>query len=249
MATPNTASSSDGASRDSQLLMTLVLLGGEAVGKSCLVERFVTGGFDSNHQTTIGVPHLTQTVNVDNRQVTFDMWDTSGQERHHSLASIYCRSTNAAIVVYDITNMDTFTTAKSWVTELRSQASPNIVIALSGNKADLVNKRVVGFKPSSFASKEAQGYAKENNLLFMETSALTAQNAAKIFVAVALIFCKTIQGAANNEDRWSPLMIAREIGHLSPLMIASEIGHYELVKTMIDAGAEVSLTNKVQCMN
>eukprot|EP00731_Ephydatia_muelleri_P034135 Em0048g11a len=186
MATPNTASSSDGASEDCQLLMTLVLLGGEAVGKSCLVERFVTGGFDSNHQTTIGVPHLTQTVNVDNRQVTFDMWDTSGQERHHRLASIYCRSTNAAIVVYDITNMDTFTTAKSWVTELQSQASPNIVIALSGNKADLVNKRVVGFKPSSFVSKEAQVFALENNLLFMETSALTAQNATEIFVAVGV---------------------------------------------------------------
>ena len=54
---------------------------------------------------SVPVPHLTQTVNVDNRQVTLDMWDTSGQERHHSLASIYCRSTNAAIVVYDITNM------------------------------------------------------------------------------------------------------------------------------------------------
>uniref|UniRef100_A0A3P8S4T0 RAB5C, member RAS onco family n=1 Tax=Amphiprion percula TaxID=161767 RepID=A0A3P8S4T0_AMPPE len=88
---------------------------------------------------------------------------------------MYYRGAQAAIVVYDITNTDTFTRAKNWVKELQRQASPNIVIALAGNKADLANKRAVDFQ-------EAQTYADDNSLLFMETSAKTAMNVNEIFM-------------------------------------------------------------------
>ncbi|KAB7505407.1 Ras-related protein Rab-5B [Armadillidium nasatum] len=120
---------------------------------------------------------LTQTVCLDDTTVKFEIWDTAGQERYHSLAPMYYRGAQAAIVVYDITNQDTFERAKTWVKELQRQASPNIVIALSGNKADLSNKRVVELD-------EAQNYAEENSLLFMETSAKTAMNVNDIFLAI-----------------------------------------------------------------
>lgn len=97
--------------------------------------------------------------------------------RYHSLAPMYYRGAQAAIVVYDITNQDTFGRAKTWVKELQRQASPNIVIALAGNKQDLANKRMVEFE-------EAQTYADENGLLFMETSAKTAMNVNQIFMAI-----------------------------------------------------------------
>lgn len=97
--------------------------------------------------------------------------------RYHSLAPMYYRGAQAAIVVYDITNQDTFGRAKNWVKELQRQASPNIVIALAGNKQDLANKRMVEFE-------EAQTYAEENGLLFMETSAKTATNVNQIFMAI-----------------------------------------------------------------
>lgn len=97
--------------------------------------------------------------------------------RYHSLAPMYYRGAQAAIVVYDITNQDTFGRAKNWVKELQRQASPNIVIALAGNKQDLANKRMVEFE-------EAQTYADENGLLFMETSAKTAMNVNQIFMAI-----------------------------------------------------------------
>lgn len=90
---------------------------------------------------------------------------------------MYYRGAQAAIVVYDITNQDTFGRAKTWVKELQRQASPNIVIALAGNKQDLANKRMVEFE-------EAQTYADENGLLFMETSAKTAYNVNDIFLAI-----------------------------------------------------------------
>nr|XP_014345660.1 PREDICTED: ras-related protein Rab-5C isoform X2 [Latimeria chalumnae] len=128
----------------------LVLLGESAVGKSSLVLRFVKGQFHEYQESTIGAAFLTQTVCLDDTTVKFEIWDTAGQERYHSLAPMYYRGAQAAIVVYDITNTDTFVRAKNWVKELQRQASPNIVIALAGNKADLANKRAVDFQLKSF---------------------------------------------------------------------------------------------------
>ncbi|KAM4623477.1 ras-related protein Rab-5C-like [Polymixia lowei] len=156
----------------------LVLLGESAVGKSSLVLRFVKGQFQEYQESTIGAAFLTQTVCLDDTTVKFEIWDTAGQERYHSLAPMYYRGAQAAIVVYDITNADTFTRAKNWVKELQRQASPNIVIALAGNKADIANKRTVELQ-------EAHAYADDNNLLFMETSAKTAMNVNEIFMAIA----------------------------------------------------------------
>lgn len=156
----------------------LVLLGESAVGKSSLVLRFVKGQFHEFQESTIGAAFLTQTVCLDDTTVKFEIWDTAGQERYHSLAPMYYRGAQAAIVVYDITNEESFSRAQNWVKELQRQASPNIVIALSGNKADLATKRAVD-------SQVAQSYADENSLLFMETSAKTSMNVTEIFMAIA----------------------------------------------------------------
>ncbi|XP_060111420.1 ras-related protein Rab-5C [Heteronotia binoei] len=156
----------------------LVLLGESAVGKSSLVLRFVKGQFHEYQESTIGAAFLTQTICLDDTTVKFEIWDTAGQERYHSLAPMYYRGAQAAIVVYDITNMDTFVRAKNWVKELQRQASSNIVITLAGNKADLASKRAVDFQ-------EAAAYADDNSLLFMETSAKTAMNVNETFMAIA----------------------------------------------------------------
>ena len=116
----------------------------------CCLTSHVVCLVSSEHQpVTLSIStaaFLTQTVNLDDTTVKFEIWDTAGQERYHSLAPMYYRGAQAAIVVYDITNMDTFVRAKSWVKELQRQASPNIVIALAGNKADLASKRMVDFE-------------------------------------------------------------------------------------------------------
>jgi len=97
----------------------LVLLGDSAVGKSSLVLRFVKKQFYEYQESTIGAAFLTQTVNVKDYVVKFEIWDTAGQERYHSLAPMYYRGAAAAVVVYDLTNRQSFVRAKSWVKELQ----------------------------------------------------------------------------------------------------------------------------------
>mmetsp|Transcript_20250 Transcript_20250/g.29274 ORF Transcript_20250/g.29274 Transcript_20250/m.29274 type:complete len:197 (-) Transcript_20250:153-743(-) len=156
----------------------LVLLGDTAVGKSCLVVRFVRDEFFEFQEPTIGAAFLTQTVALDDSTVKFEIWDTAGQERYRSLAPMYYRGAAAAIVVYDITNPDSFSGAKSWVKELQRRGDPNVVIALAGNKADLEGRRKVQFE-------EANAYAEENGILHLETSAKNANNVKALFVQIA----------------------------------------------------------------
>ena len=157
----------------------LVLLGESAVGKSSMALRFVNGRFSEFQENTIGAAYLTKTVFIDDNAVKFEIWDTAGQERYHSLAPMYYRGAKAAIIVYDITSTNSFYRAKEWVHELRQQViNKDIVIALAGNKSDLISKRMVEYE-------DANAYAEENGLLFMETSAKNAYNINKIFLDIA----------------------------------------------------------------
>jgi len=168
----------------------LVLLGDAAVGKSSSVERFVKNEFFEFQQPTIGAAFLTQTVQLDEYIVKFEIWDTAGQERYRSLAPMYYRGAAAALVVYDITDHDSFTGAKTWIEELQRQGSADIVIGLAGNKCDLASKRAV-------SQEDARTYAQDNGCLFFETSAKTGENVALIFQSIAKKLPKTVQAQPN----------------------------------------------------
>ncbi|WOL15371.1 ras-related protein RABF2b-like [Canna indica] len=161
----------------------LVLLGDVGTGKSSLVLRFVKGQFVEFQESTIGAAFFSQTLSVNDESVKFEIWDTAGQERYHSLAPMYYRGAAAAVIVYDMTNAATFARAKKWVQELQAQGSPNTIVALAGNKADLLEARQVSVQ-------EAQTYAQENGLFFMETSAKTAINVNDIFYEIGKFLSK-----------------------------------------------------------
>lgn len=160
----------------------LVLLGEAAVGKSSLVLRFVSDDFQENKEPTIGAAFLTQKCTLQNKVVKFEIWDTAGQERFASLAPMYYRNAQSAVVVYDVTKPASFIRARHWVNELKSQGAPNIVIALVGNKLDLVED-----SPESRAvsTEDGKKLADEEGLLFFEASAKTGNNVRKIFLAIA----------------------------------------------------------------
>ncbi|KAH8894763.1 ras-domain-containing protein [Thozetella sp. PMI_491] len=172
----------------------LVLLGEAAVGKSSLVLRFVNDDFQENKEPTIGAAFLTQKCNLPTRTIKFEIWDTAGQERFASLAPMYYRNAQAALVVYDLTKPTSLIKAKHWVAELQRQASPGIVIALVGNKLDLTNDSADGGDSAGgdgagdarkVSTEEAKAYADEEGLLFFETSAKTGHNVTEVFTAIA----------------------------------------------------------------
>lgn len=192
----------DGAPKPSSSVK-LVLLGEAAVGKSSLVLRFVNNDFQENKEPTIGAAFLTQKCNLPTRTIKFEIWDTAGQERFASLAPMYYRNAQAALVVYDLTKPTSLIKAKHWVAELQRQASPGIVISLVGNKLDLTDDGGAAAAPGTgsdgegggddaessdarkVSTEEARTYADEESLLFFETSAKTGTNVTEVFTAIA----------------------------------------------------------------
>mmetsp|Transcript_8112 Transcript_8112/g.12110 ORF Transcript_8112/g.12110 Transcript_8112/m.12110 type:complete len:173 (+) Transcript_8112:96-614(+) len=156
----------------------VVLLGDTGVGKSSLVLRFVTNNFKPYSESTIGASFMSKMIMVDGKPIKFQIWDTAGQEKYHSLAPMYYRGAAAAIIVYDITRANTFKTLKNWVDELKAQGPHEIAIAVAGNKADLEDQREV-------ESAAASAYAQEIGAMYLETSAKDDLNVHDIFVQLS----------------------------------------------------------------
>jgi len=167
-----------------------VLLGESSVGKSSIVLKFVQEAFHEFQEPTIGAAFMSKMLSVDNSPVKFEIWDTAGQERYHSLTPMYYRGARAAIVVYDITNINSFLRAQAWVKELQRYARSDVIIILTGNKSDLCEKRAVEYE-------DGEIYAREKELLFIETSAKSGKNIDKLFVTIAE---NLLANGANHSD-------------------------------------------------
>ncbi|WFD39776.1 GTPase Ryh1 [Malassezia japonica] len=157
----------------------LVFLGEQSVGKTSLITRFMYDTFDGNYQATIGIDFLSKTMYLDDRTVRLQLWDTAGQERFRSLIPSYIRDSSVAIVVYDVTNRDSFKSTSKWVEDVRAERGNEVIIALVGNKTDLSDKREV-------STEEGEQRAKEyNNVMFIETSAKAGHNVKSLFKKIA----------------------------------------------------------------
>ncbi|CCK71899.1 Rab family GTPase VPS21 KNAG_0I01080 [Huiozyma naganishii CBS 8797] len=204
----------------------LVLLGEVAVGKSSIVLRFVSNDFAENKEPTIGAAFLTQRVNINEHTIKFEIWDTAGQERFASLAPMYYRNAQAALVVYDVTKPQSFIKARHWVKELHEQASKDIIIALVGNKIDMLDEDPTERK---VAREEGEKLAQEENLLFFETSAKTGANVNEVFLKIGENV--PLKQAADGSNNGSGLNVRRDNGWIwqtrliqprKPLTVAAE---------------------------
>jgi len=158
-------------------LFKVVLIGDSPVGKSNLVSQFTRNEFDLESRSTIGVEFSTMLIDIDEKIVKAQIWDTAGRERYREILSAYCRGATGALLVYDITKYSTYINITRWLKKIREYTEPNIVIMLVGNKSDLSHLRAV-------STEEAECFASENGLTFIETSALDASNVESAFQAI-----------------------------------------------------------------
>lgn len=138
-------------------------------------------------EPTIGAAFLTQRCTIGDKTIKFEIWDTAGQERFASLAPMYYRNAQAALVVYDITKPASFIKARHWVKELHEQLSKDIIILLCGNKYDLVAEEgdeESGESARKISVQEGEALLEEEGLLFFETSAKTSFNVNEVFMAI-----------------------------------------------------------------
>ncbi|CAH2329662.1 ras-related Rab-4B [Pelobates cultripes] len=175
-------------------LFKFLVIGSAGTGKSCLLHQFIESKFkqDSNH--TIGVEFGSRIVNVGGKSVKLQIWDTAGQERFRSVTRSYYRGAAGALLVYDIASRETYNALTNWLTDARTLASPNIIIILCGNKKDLDADREVTFL-------EASRFAQENDLMFLETSALTGENVEEAFLKCARTILNKIDTGELDPER------------------------------------------------
>ncbi|XP_017008993.2 ras-related protein Rab-21 [Drosophila takahashii] len=152
-----------------------VLLGEGCVGKTSLVLRYMEDRFNTQHLSTLQASFVTRKVSLeDGRRAQLNIWDTAGQERFHALGPIYYRGSDGALLVYDITDQDSFQKVKSWVRELRQMRGTEIALIIVGNKTDLEEQRAV-------AHEDALQYARTVGAEHMETSAKENEGVAELF--------------------------------------------------------------------
>ncbi|KAJ8594279.1 GTP binding protein [Rhizopogon salebrosus TDB-379] len=157
----------------------VVLLGDQSVGKTSLITRFMYDQFDNTYQATIGIDFLSKTMYVEDRTVRLQLWDTAGQERFRSLIPSYIRDSSVAIVVYDITDRQSFLSTSTWIDDVKAERGNDVMIVLVGNKADLSEKRQVTIE-------EATAKSTQMNIMFIETSAKAGLNVKSLFTKIAL---------------------------------------------------------------
>lgn len=145
-------------------LFRVIVIGDPAVGKSSIVVRLADGEFPENYACTIGADFKLHTIEQDGKIVRLQIWDTAGQERFKSITTSYYRGAKGAILVYDITDRESFDNVSRWSQDLDRLASANVPKVLIGNKCDRTSDRQVTYK-------EGRECAEQLGCAFKETSA------------------------------------------------------------------------------
>ena len=155
----------------------ILILGDSSVGKTSLISRYANGIFKEEYLATVGLDYYNKQDTINNLNVLVKLWDTAGQERFKSLTPNYFRNAEGVVIVFDVTNLETFENLKYWISSIKSNlGEKNIIIPIIiiGNKIDMDDMRDIN-------KEEADKFAKENNYKYFEASAKTGQGVDEAF--------------------------------------------------------------------
>jgi small GTP-binding protein len=148
-----------------EILFRILIVGDSGVGKSCILLRFTQGIFSTSVDLTIGVDFATKTIQLFNKQVKLQVWDTAGQEGFRSITRSFYRNADGIFLVFNVNNRKTFDNCESWINEIRNNSPPEVLIYLLGNQCDLPGAKEV-------TPDDAKSFVNSRNLNgYIETSA------------------------------------------------------------------------------
>jgi Ras-related protein Rab-1A len=163
---------------DYDYLFKLLLIGDSGVGKSCLLLRFAENTYTTDYVSTIGVDFKIRTIELDGKTIKLQIWDTAGQERFRTITSSYYRGAHGIIIVYDVTDQESFNNVNQWLQEIDRYATSNVQKLLVGNKCDLTDKKVVDYAV-------AKEFADARGIKLLETSAAESTNVEQAFILMS----------------------------------------------------------------
>lgn len=182
------------------LLFKLVIVGDSSVGKSNIFSKYLKGTFDKNWKETIGAQFGSKTIEVNNKNIKLQIWDTTGNENYSSFINGYYKGALGAFIIYDVTNKSSFDNVEKWLMDLRKNGNENISILLIGNKSDLINNREVSMNDGLNKSEKL-------NISFIETSALNGDNIIKAFYELINLIFQNNNNFVENSEYYNKVFI------------------------------------------
>ena len=159
---------------ESEMIFKIIIVGNSSTGKTKIIDRYLKNIFEDNSISTLGFQMNKKEFQIEQDKITVQIWDTAGQEKYASLTSSYYKSAKGALVVYDITDKESFNKIEKLVDDLKNGCDKNIYIILLGNKIDLEDRRVI-------TKEEGENLAQKLNLGFGEVSAKTGDGIEEAF--------------------------------------------------------------------
>lgn len=175
-------------------MFKLLIIGNSSVGKTSFLFRYCDDSFTSAFVSTVGIDFKVKTVFRNDKRVKLQIWDTAGQERYRTITTAYYRGAMGFILMYDITNEDSFSSVQDWCTQIKTYSWDNAQVILVGNKCDMEEDRVISYERGS-------QLAMQLGLEFFETSAKENINVKAVFERLVDIICEKMSESVDQNPQ------------------------------------------------
>ncbi|XP_056634870.1 ras-related protein Rab-3 isoform X1 [Diorhabda carinulata] len=182
----------DAADQNFDYMFKLLIIGNSSVGKTSFLFRYADDSFTSAFVSTVGIDFKVKTVFRHDKRVKLQIWDTAGQERYRTITTAYYRGAMGFILMYDITNEESFNSVQDWVTQIKTYSWDNAQVILVGNKCDMEDERVISFE-------RGKQLAEQLGVEFFETSAKENINVKAVFERLVDIICDKMSDSLDTD--------------------------------------------------
>ena len=169
-----------------------IIIGDKTVGKSCIINQFIEKQFVNEYIPTIGSDKIKKEIEIEGKKLKLEIWDTVGQEQYRAVNKIFIKNAQIALIVYDITNKDSFNNLNFWLQEIIDINRKKVICCVLSNKTDLYENQVVD-------SEEGKNFADEKKISFFETSAKDYESIENVFIQLSKIYINKVQKIVEEE--------------------------------------------------